>query len=153
MNKQIGSLLILSAVLAVSVVAQKPESHPLSDKKDRCAACHAIPSPTPGSHEIRADIDQACEKCHPRGRENHSIGVTPTFSVPSDLVMGPDGKMSCITCHVPHTPRWSDHSWQATSLAGSLKGLFAKRHQTYFLRRNNAHGDLCLSCHRSREEK
>lgn len=147
------SIMIVMIVFSITVPAQKPENHPVADDAKRCASCHQDTSPTKTSHLLLAGIDTACKSCHPRSTANHRIGNVPPFTVPSDLILSPEGTLSCITCHDPHTPRWSDRSWQAQSLAGSVRTMFAKKHKTYFLRRNNAHGDLCLACHRVLKEK
>ncbi len=146
-------LISLAALYAATVPAQKPDNHPVADDVKRCAVCHEVPSPTHTSSRLRSDIDTVCKGCHPRDAANHRIGNTPPFPVPPDLRLSPEGTLSCVTCHDPHTPRWSNRAWQAKSLAGSIRTMFVKKHKTYFLRRNNAQGDLCLACHRAIEEK
>ncbi len=131
------------------ITGQEGEMHSGVNDEDQCAACHDISSGDRNSYPLKADVNGSCLACHPQDNTNHPVGMKPQFAVPGDMTLAADGAMTCVTCHDPHTLMYSDRPWQARSLVGRLSGLFggSSRYHTYFLRRNNAHGELCLSCH------
>jgi len=147
-------ILVLSALLCITAASgvlysQDMAKHPGSDDLEKCVACHKAGIKQGNYTPLLANISQACLKCHERGDANHPIDRKPTFKVPADFPLSKNGEINCISCHKPHTDRYSDRSWQARSLAGRLGDSMwrKKQYKTYFLRRNNAHGELCLSCH------
>jgi predicted CXXCH cytochrome family protein len=102
-----------------------------------CTHCHLV---VPGQSEVvrkrvfRKDISELCLECHEDSRENqinHRTGIKPSMKVPDDLHLGPDGALTCITCHQPH-------------LANEDRRTGGR---TYFLRRSLLKRELCLACH------
>ena len=70
--------------------------------KKNCALCHA----THGSKTIplvKKPITELCAECHP-GRKapaEHRVDITPSMKVKGLPLQ--DGKMTCVTCHDPHS--------------------------------------------------
>ena len=154
MKKILIYLLILAFFSgAFSILwAQQQEPHPVVKEK-RCEACHMAGTNDQNFTGLKNDISAACIACHPHEDANHPVMVIPDFKVPADLPLSGSKELTCITCHNPHNPRFSNRSWQAKSIAGKMGDIFrrGKQHKTYFLRRNNANGDLCFTCHKERE--
>lgn len=133
--------------------------NPMVQDSAQCGVCHEnaqVASLGPSNpFPVRGNISEICAKCHESHVSNHPVRVVPSFKVPGDLPVTPAGEISCVTCHNPHNERYSDRAWQARSLAGKFGGWFnrKKEFETYFLRRNNAQGELCLACHHEEREE
>ena len=154
MKKIVITFLLLAIISGIYSIlwTQQQESHPI-DPAIQCRSCHNEGTDRNKYTGLKEDISSACIKCHVRGDANHGVNFTPQFKVPSDLPLSKSREITCITCHSPHNQRFSNRTWQAKSLIGKMGDMFkrGKHHKTYFLRRNNADGDLCFSCHKERE--
>ncbi len=95
-----------------------------------------------------------CTECHGYGEESHPTDLHPEFSIPKDPPLK-DDKITCLTCHLPHNEYYSDRRWVSSSGMSKFAGIFGrkKKHRTYFLRRNNSQGELCLACHKKGTDK
>lgn len=134
--------------------AEHRDSHKDLRDPDKCAECHIEkPEVTPEEictgkkhAPIKDDVTKTCTKCHEYGERSHPTDVVVDFAVPPDLPLK-DNKVTCVTCHYPHSACESEHQFISSGLFG---GFFSKgkKHKTYFLRRTNARGELCLTCHK-----
>jgi hypothetical protein len=97
-----------------------------------CDACHflaqakfahATPEETTA---MKGDIDADCMRCHYDGPITHPINVPNSKKKAKDLPLSPDGKITCVTCHIGHKQQ---------DRFGSM------------LRKDNRRGGLCNSCH------
>jgi hypothetical protein len=153
-SKTLLFLLIGMAFFADAGHAEHRDSH--KDLRDpaKCMECHTEkPEVPPGeictgkiTAPIKDDVTNLCTKCHEYGERSHPTDVLVDFAVPSDLPLK-DNNVTCVTCHYPHNACESEHRYISSSLFG---GFFSKgkKHKTYFLRRTNANGELCLACHK-----
>jgi predicted CXXCH cytochrome family protein len=126
-----GMLIVLAvvsiAVVVTAVYTKRP--HEYTDRE--CFKCHINPENTP--ERLRGTVTRLCKHCHKKILRNssHPVGIAPRFtSIPADLPLR-DGKLTCVTCHNPHSEK--------RTLFGS---------NTYFLRRPNTDMRVfCASCH------
>jgi len=87
-----------------------------------------------------------CNECHGDDNTSHIVGVSPNFTVPADLPLNKENQVTCLTCHYVHGSLKTDRVMASTSLMDHIFNR-ARLGKSYILRRNNAEGDLCLSCH------
>lgn len=126
-----------------------------------CASCHADkPQITKAgvletkNHRadfaaFKSDGVEMCSGCHD-AEDGHKVGLKMDFEVPADLPLGEKNKLTCLTCHYTHGSLSSDRPQASISFMDSL--LNAERlHKSFLLRRNNADGELCLTCHEVKE--
>jgi hypothetical protein len=110
------------------------------DAEIRCLDCH-VTLPFEGVIlSYYSDIPSICLGCHkeyPCRDESktvngyiHPIGMEPSMTVPDDLVLDVQGKISCITCHFYHD-----------------KGKAELALHDNYLRRSTVKR-LCMSCHK-----
>lgn len=105
----------------------------------RCVECHErIPfKGIPLTYS--RDIPSSCIRCHGayhRGSGfRHPVGAVPRRPVPKDFVLGPQGEITCVTCHVFHP--------KASPFQGG---------RPTFLRRSSPKR-LCIACHGSEVAK
>ncbi len=105
--------------------------------KDKCTACH-ITRPSPDDTVETVDFRYngnfiaLCNSCHGLDADIHPVNIKPppTMTVPPELPLDKDGKLTCVTCHEPQGVK------PGTKL---LRGKYKKRN------------DLCFRCH-DREE-
>jgi hypothetical protein len=91
-----------------------------------------------------------CSGCHDKD-DGHKVGLKLDFEVPADLPLGKKNKLTCLTCHYTHGSLSSDKPQASVSFLDGM--LDSERlHKSYLLRRNNAEGELCLTCHEVKEE-
>lgn len=70
-------------------------------RTDDCTVCHV-------SHKgflLLQPVNELCTNCH-RDRVaagEHAVNVVPKFPVPPELPLAKDGRITCITCHNPHS--------------------------------------------------
>ena len=71
--------------------------------EDQCDRCHLV-YPEPSQRGIFVqDIDFLCRQCHELGSANtHPSEVLPSMSVPKELPLDWQGRLSCATCHDIH---------------------------------------------------
>ncbi len=122
--------------------------HAFASDPSRCVVCHSAPS---GGGELRRDAVSLCLECH--GDKDlstlHPVDIRPGARVPDDLPLDERGTIHCATCHDPHGPHEADEPYVSPSLAERLVSLVTgrKRYRTFYLRRPNDRGQLCLGCH------
>jgi len=85
---------------------------PAHDKTDvRCLDCHVSLPFEAVALSFHDDIPATCSRCHEdfpcsvisvSDGFRHPVGVTPSMTVPKDMVLDIKGRVSCITCHVFH---------------------------------------------------
>jgi predicted CXXCH cytochrome family protein len=70
-------------------------------KRD-CSTCHASHG-SGGMLALKEPVTQLCIGCHPdrKGSAEHKVDVVPSMRV-TGLPLA-EGKVSCITCHDPHS--------------------------------------------------
>ena len=105
-----------------------PNAHPFATP---CASCHTASKQTlsaqnPATQNMVVGMNSECLRCHYDGPISHPVGMKNSKKPATDLPLGSDGTITCITCHF-------GHDRQTTN--------------PYLLRKNNKHGALCLSCH------
>jgi len=124
--------------------------------KPACDGCHLTPRvvPTadtryvlPQMQHFKEDGIGMCIQCH-NNENGHQVGITLDFSVPADLPLDKDNKMTCLTCHYTHGSLQSEKPNASYSFMDVL--LDSNRlHKSFLLRRNTVNGELCLACHHS----
>jgi len=97
-------------ILSVLLAASSPDGQDAAHKgllKVTCIECHTH-LPFPGSRlELRNDVGDVCNTCHPRRHGagtmmSHSLNLTPSMKVPPDMTLDAQGMIVCITCHAFH---------------------------------------------------
>lgn len=136
-----------------------PAADPHSFMKDpaRCGECHLEPRPAAGRPyalmNFRKDIYTLCTRCHPM-HLTHPVDIAPGRGRGYNLPLDPDGTMTCITCHAPHSPSDSNRIHTGRSLFERVRDTFfplmPRRFRTCFLRTPTPGGELCNSCHARR---
>lgn len=149
-----GWLACLVAVWAgVSTAAENP--HKVFADRGRCTECHeGVPrkdAPRAGLR-LKKDIVALCLGCH-RDKDVsalHPVDIRPGPQGPRDLPLDERGAITCATCHNVHGPFEADAPFVAEALSKRLLSVFQtkKKYRTFFLRRRNDNGQLCLGCHR-----
>lgn len=147
----LGVLLLMSVVKVSSAgPVSQDDPHPFLEG-DGCLSCHEqTPAGKPGTGGAGTRLKKllpVCLGCHPGEEDLHPVGVEPDFEVPTDLLLAVDGTVSCITCHRAHGERYGRHRWVSVSPLKRLFGGSGERYKTYYLRRANPSGELCLACH------
>ncbi|MBI3815491.1 MAG: hypothetical protein HY279_13630 [Nitrospinae bacterium] len=133
------------------VLADK-NPHDFIDDQSKCIDCHRtkpeslpVPGKIQGNVDFKIDFNNMCNNCHRHegGKMGHPVGVKPKAITPADLLLDENGKLTCLTCHKTHMGHI--HKRKSLSICG---GLFSSgEERSYFLRRDNSEGDLCLACH------
>ncbi len=134
---------------------QQPETY--------CLACHLQLPKTlqhqssggrlPDQSDFQSDADgvSMCVNCHDADKASHETGGDSIdFTVPADLPLSSDRKLTCLTCHYMHGSLASDRPWASVSILDRLLD-HERMHKNYLLRRNNSDGELCLVCHDSNQ--
>lgn len=96
------SLTLFGMVVGVSLWSDfDKEGHEFSS---RCEHCH-MGTPQMGEDvKFVRSISYLCLDCHNVPRDNsHPIGVLPTMEMPQGFLLDWAGKMTCATCHDPHS--------------------------------------------------
>ncbi len=155
MRSRIRALVLIGGLLPwappAGAAAQGP--HGVLADPARCTHCHEA-LPRPGQERplrFRKDVVSLCLECHQEKELDavHPVDIRPGSRVPPDLPLDEHGTMTCATCHDPHAPAEADEPYVAEPIARRLLSVLGgkKRHRTYFLRRRNDRGQLCLACH------
>jgi len=158
---------LIAACLVLAVLGSSPASasnpHEISPQSQGtdCLSCHVDTPKIAGSQPLNSKNHQAessaykadgiamCTGCHDE-EGGHAVGMRLDFEVPADLPLGDKNKMTCATCHYTHGSLTSDRPQASISFIDTL--LDSERaHKSYLLRRNNAQGELCLTCHEVKE--
>ncbi|MHB8767168.1 MAG: multiheme c-type cytochrome [Deferrisomatales bacterium] len=146
-----GAALLL-ALAGTGWAADDP--HGFLSQPGQCTRCH-VEAPKPGTPRaplrFRKDVVSLCLECH--GDKDlsalHPVDIRPGFRVPRGLPLDEQGAITCATCHDPHGPASAPVAYVAESLSGRLLSLLTRKRQyrTFYLRRPNDRGQLCLGCH------
>ncbi len=129
------------------------DPHAVLSDPERCGQCHVeVPGPgTPRPYRFRKDIVSLCLGCHQDKELSslHPVDIRPGGRVPADLPLDEHHTITCATCHDPHGPAEADEPYVPEPIARRLWSVLQgrKAHRTYFLRRRNDRGQLCLGCH------
>ncbi|GAB6061283.1 hypothetical protein [Deferrisoma palaeochoriense] len=101
-SEDVGPAAVRKAYLRFA--AQSPASF-VHGNRAGCRACHPG-EPAPGSDPVflEPDATARCVRCHTGGHEKiHPVGVASTEQTYpmdfQDLPLGPEGKITCSTCH------------------------------------------------------
>lgn len=144
--------LFLAIIIGLLTDTVYADSH--KDLRDmaKCSACHLeTPQLLPAeicanmNVPVKDNVTGMCTSCHGYGERSHPTDVVVDFPVPLDLPLK-NNKITCVTCHYPHGKDESDRRYISTSFLGWLFSR-EKKHKTYFLRRPNTNGELCMACH------
>ena len=154
-------LTFLELVGAGRVYADNPHEISSQSQTIDCVSCHVDkPQGAAGdainSKNHQADIAtfktdgiEMCSGCHDKD-DGHKVGIKLDFDVPADMPLGAKNKLTCLTCHYTHGSLSSKKPQASVSFMDRM--LNAERlHKSYLLRRNNADGELCLTCHEVKE--
>lgn len=155
--KRAGLTLFLIALAAgATPAAGGVNPHAFMNDPARCQDCHQK-TPVRGKDDYTAlifkeGIVSLCSGCH-KGehyREEHPLELRPEAAVPEDLHLDNSYTITCATCHNPHGAFEADRPYVPRRFREKALDLLhrRKRFPTYYLRRPNAAGELCLACHR-----
>ncbi len=157
MRRIVVLIALLFSIFGVftTLFSQNSQFHPFITDSSRCTTCHMMFRITGTTAKYivlsadSVDISTACVKCHLQKAATHPVWIKAPFQVPKDLRLTVNNEITCITCHNPHNSRYSNRPWQMRSFRQKLYEFMQRKKQfkTYFLRRNNAHRELCNGCH------
>lgn len=141
------AIILFLLLTGANLLFSRDNPHAELEDPAKCGTCHAG-EPSQGK-ELTKSANELCFECHDHGDVTHPLEIPQTLTCPPDLPLDPEGKVYCMTCHVAHGEWESSRPWVSSSALGGFGRLFGrkKKHKTYFLRRNNSKGDLCLCCH------
>lgn len=97
-----------------------------------CVPCHGQDAGWLAAHHaaaattLKPDLDAVCAGCHADEGPSHRTGIVAKRPVPPTLPLAADGTITCATCHFVHGEATTSESFE---------------------RIDNAHGELCLTCH------
>ncbi len=150
-ERVIGTFLVLLLFVAAPATGAR-NPHAFMDEPSKCLHCHESKPIIRGGHFVK-DIVSLCQDCHSViHRMSHPVDIRPQESISEDLPLDHEGTITCATCHDPHSASSSSKPYLRRGLVERLKGMFSSAgYSTYFLRKPNTEGELCLSCH-GREE-
>lgn len=149
-------VLVAVGLLALAATAAAPrpseDPHALFRDRRRCAGCHGEVPRKGARVRFVKDVVAICLDCHYDKDLStlHPVDVRPGTKVPRDLPLDDRGAITCGTCHDPHRPADAAQPFVAQRLYERLLSAFTrkdKRFQTFYLRRRNDQGQLCLGCH------
>jgi len=154
MKRAAAAVLLAALVGASGTWAAEEDPHGFLQDAGGCVRCH-VDVPRRGTPRDRLrfqrDLVSLCLDCH---REKdvsalHPVDIRPGDRVPEDLPLDSHGAITCVTCHNPHGPYEAEVPYVAESLSRRILSLLTgrKRYRTFYLRRANDRGQLCLGCH------
>ena len=162
MRKKIRKLsfnfLLITTMLVITQLVFSLTKGPHEEwiSSDACLDCHSE-RPEMKPREIytyrnvplKTDITEMCTECHEYGERSHPTDMAVDFEVPVDLPLR-NGKVTCVTCHYPHGSPESDQKYVSSNALSKLGSFVVKKkkYKTYYLRRLNTKGRLCLTCHK-----
>jgi len=78
----------------------------LPASKQDCTTCHGSHQKDKGTLLLKKPLSGLCIECHPdrMAPTEHKIGVVPSMNT-GTLPLA-DNKLTCITCHDPHSNRY-----------------------------------------------
>lgn len=109
MKTRAGLLILAVFVLAVVLNASGLFATNRSSGHDfagRCESCH-LSRPTDGrAGRFARQISFLCQSCHNMNEQNsHPIGMAPSMPMPDGFSLDWSGRMTCATCHDPHSQK------------------------------------------------
>lgn len=127
---RIVALAVMAALVALAVAAPPGPSPHHADAP--CANCHTADADTLRKDPVAArglllpDLEARCNICHADQGPSHKTGMPPAHAVPPSLPLSASGAITCGTCHFLHgeNDQFGD-----------------------YVRIDNRHGGLCLTCH------
>jgi hypothetical protein len=149
-------------VFLITSVATAETEHPhtisKNSKSTTCALCHKV-IPSVSDKEVGVEtrnnpVDRdsfvqdgtaMCSSCH-NPDDGHKVGLELDFQAPADLPLDAKNKMTCLTCHYTHGSLTTERPQASFSFMDRLFDA-DRLHKSFLLRRNNADGELCLTCH------
>jgi predicted CXXCH cytochrome family protein len=123
---------LLVIALVTAVLAKKPHGDDVHRTDADCRTCHTADSAALNQNRDAAEaalvsnLETRCAACHGDEGPSHRTGIPAVRSVPATLPLATNGTIGCATCHFMH----------------GESNTFGD-----FLRVDNRHGALCLSCH------
>jgi hypothetical protein len=153
------ALLLLLTLIAGSAAALpaagRENPHAFMKDPARCADCHEG-TPRRGTDDylsvaFKDTIVNLCSGCH-KGehlREEHPVEIRPEAAVPDDLHLDSSYTITCATCHDAHSAHEAPRAYVPQTFWERAAGAVRRDRpfRTYFLRRPNPAGELCLACH------
>jgi hypothetical protein len=150
-------LVLLWCCLAKQGFADNPHEISKQNKSTDCVSCH-IKQPQYADDELletknhkvdlavfKSDGIEMCSGCH-NPDDGHKVGLKLDFEVPADMPLGARNKLICLTCHYTHGNLTSKRPQASASFLDRILDQ-ERLHKSFLLRRNNAEGELCLTCH------
>lgn len=151
------TLMLLGLCGIAFAAAENPHEITVQSQSVDCTSCH-LEQPAHSKAEIletknhqaereayKIDGVEMCSSCH-NPDDGHKVGLKLDFEIPADMPLGTKNKLTCLTCHYTHGKLASDRPQASVSFMDRM--LDAERlHKSFLLRRNNADGELCLTCH------
>ncbi|MDF1554046.1 MAG: multiheme c-type cytochrome [Deferrisomatales bacterium] len=139
------------ALNATGALGADDNPHAFMADAAQCGRCHEEEAGAPSAVTLTKDVVSLCLDCH-GSRELftvHPVDIRPAVAVPVDLPLDSSGTMTCATCHDAHGPYRGEGPYVAEPLHLRLLAAvtFKSSYRTYFLRRRNDAGALCLGCH------
>ncbi|HFQ81621.1 MAG TPA: hypothetical protein ENK33_09665 [Desulfobacterales bacterium] len=105
--------------------------------KTKCLDCHVTLPFDRADLSYTAQVGDVCRKCHKKFPCNdnnkqfaHPMDVKPTMSIPVDMPLDAEGRLTCITCHSYHAEFW-DAEYSSKFLLRRPRGI-----------------KLCTTCHK-----
>ncbi len=154
----LGIIIGCLGLFSISEAQQELNPHDLTAETDTrlCLQCHLDVDSLHRDKKnqsmvFKKDEISMCMECHQHDASTHSVNIAVDFPVPADLVLSSTGKITCLTCHTVHGHLYSQRPWASCNFMDYLFNR-ERLNKTYLLRRNNAHGELCLACHDPEEK-
>lgn len=153
----LGYAAVWAAVASWRTCVPFGDPHGFMKDPARCKECHLEEKPEKGrSYQVmnfRRDIYSLCERCH-KLQVTHPVDVAPGQRLSLPLPLDPDGTMTCVTCHAPHSAAHSKTQHTGRSLSEKIRDTvlpgLPQRFRTMFLRIPTPGGQLCDACHAGR---
>lgn len=127
--------------------------HQFMEEENSCGRCHRQIPPRGEYGDWVMEVDSICGDCHERaGRLLHPMEIRPRIHFDMPLPLDYEGRITCVTCHDPHSEPYADVPYVKESpLLLVRKVVFRQAHRTYFLRMPNDRGQICSRCHDGRK--
>ncbi len=84
----------------------RTEAFRLPAIKQDCTTCHGSHRKDNGTLPLKKPLAELCIECHPErmAPAEHKVGIIPSMNT-GTLPLA-DNKLTCITCHDPHSNRY-----------------------------------------------
>jgi hypothetical protein len=132
-------MITYSIILATVLAAASPNNNDVGHNSIQdmpCIECHEHLPFTKGDQALRKEVGDSCVACHPRHHgtdkmRSHPVNALPSMSIPPDMRLDAQGRITCITCHAFHG-EYQDE----------------KNEKRQYLRRTRGK-IFCFSCHKT----